>query len=104
MASVRDIALQSPPTQAVEPIAPLAYPETDVKSNARRAHDVISEAVKEVRGIRKHLEKHGDPAEAARRLGIASDIIGSAMFFLREAIAAKGVTGKPPPSLRDLTP
>lgn len=90
--------------QAAEPIAPLAYPETDVPSNARRAHDVISEALKEARAIRKLLEAHGDPEEAARRLGLASNFIGSASFFLREAISIKGITGKPPPSLRDLTP
>lgn len=83
---------------------PVPYPETDVASNARRAHDVISEALREARAIRKHLESAGDPAEATRRLGLASNAIGSATFYLREAIAIKGVAGKPPPSLRDLTP
>ena len=104
MADAQNISVAVRPLEAAAALAPLPYPENDVPSNARRAHDVISEALKEARAIRKHLEAHGDPAEAARRLGLASDIIGSAAFFLREAIAIKGITGKPPPSLRDLTP
>lgn len=104
MSKVPNVSVEARPLTAAATIAPLPYPETDITANARRAHDVISEALKEARAIRKHLEAHGDPAEAARRLGLASDIIGSASFFLREAIAIKGITGKPPPSLRDLTP
>lgn len=104
VANVQDSLVRVRPLEAATALAPLPYPEHDVPSNARRAHDVISEALKEARAIRKHLEANGDPAEAAQRLGLASDIIGSASFFLREAIAIKGLAGKPPPSLRDLTP
>ena len=104
MANVHDISVEVRPLAAAAPMAPLPYPEHDVAANARRAHDVISEALKEARAIRKLLEAHGDPTEASRRLGLASDTIGAASFFLREAIAIKGITGKPPPSLRDLTP
>ena len=104
MANVHDLSVEVRPPAAPTPIAPLPYPEHDVVTNARRAHDEISVALKEARAIRKHLEAHGDPTEAARRLGLASDSIGAASFFLREAIAIKGITGKPPPSLRDLTP
>ena len=104
MANVHDMSVEVRPLAAAAPMTPLPYPEHDVAANARRAHDVISEALKEARAIRKHLEAHGDPTEASRRLGLASDTIGAASFFLREAIAIKGITGKPPPSLRDLTP
>jgi hypothetical protein len=102
MAKTQGLSVEIGQHEEAAPRAPLPYPEHDVASNARRAHDVISVALKEARAIRKHLEGHGDPAEAAQRLGAASNHIGSAAFFLREAIAIKVVNAKSAPSARDL--
>ncbi len=81
-------------------VSALPYPEADIAANARRAHDVISEALKEARAVRAFLKADGDPIEASRRLGIASNAIGSAAFFLREAIAMRNASGAAPQARR----
>lgn len=84
-------------------LAPLPYPETDIAANTRRAHDVISAAIRDFREIRKALNSPTtDLTEIGHMVGLASNSIGSASHFLRQAIAIRGVGARPRAGMEDL--